>query len=93
MPRNDRTGPLGQGSMTGRKLGLCRGNNSESIGFSWLGRRFMNRDKIRYRGKWCFDSVTSEKQTDNTYRDVLEDKFDAIMERLLNIESNLPKKP
>jgi hypothetical protein len=27
MPRGDKTGPLGQGSMTGRKLGNCNNHN------------------------------------------------------------------
>lgn len=27
MPNNDRTGPRGDGAMTGRKLGLCRSEN------------------------------------------------------------------
>jgi len=28
MPSGDRTGPIGQGAMTGRALGLCTGNDS-----------------------------------------------------------------
>ena len=28
MPQGDRTGPLGQGSMTGRALGFCNGDNT-----------------------------------------------------------------
>lgn len=28
MPRGDKSGPMGQGAMTGRKLGLCTGNDS-----------------------------------------------------------------
>ncbi|SKC81168.1 DUF5320 domain-containing protein [Maledivibacter halophilus] len=36
MPRNDGTGPLGNGPMTGRGLGLC--NDGKAFGFG-LGRR------------------------------------------------------
>lgn len=28
MPRGDRTGPLGQGAMSGRRAGYCSGNNT-----------------------------------------------------------------
>lgn len=37
MPGRDRTGPLGQGEMTGRGLGLCNGENTNLYG-SGLGR-------------------------------------------------------
>lgn len=30
MPRHDRTGPEGQGSLTGRKLGKCNTNSTEN---------------------------------------------------------------
>ncbi len=36
MPRGDRTGPLGQGPMTGRGLGDCAGNERGG----WYGRGF-----------------------------------------------------
>lgn len=38
MPRGDGTGPMGQGSMTGRGMGLCAGNTSP--GFMNVGRGF-----------------------------------------------------
>ncbi len=28
MPAGDRTGPMGQGPMTGRKMGFCQGNDN-----------------------------------------------------------------
>jgi len=31
MPRNDRTGPMGLGSKTGRGLGLCNNNDNKSL--------------------------------------------------------------
>ncbi len=30
MPQHDKTGPEGKGPMTGRKLGACAGNNTET---------------------------------------------------------------
>lgn len=32
MPLGDRTGPMGEGSMTGRRMGYCAGNNSIGSG-------------------------------------------------------------
>ncbi len=32
MPRGDMTGPLGRGSMTGRRLGRCTGNDNRDFG-------------------------------------------------------------
>jgi len=45
MPRGDRTGPLGNGPMTGRQMGYCNGNdqvgNAEASDFGrGLGRGF-----------------------------------------------------
>ncbi len=45
MPRGDRTGPAGQGQMTGRGLGYCAGYNSPGftrgfgMGMGWGGGR------------------------------------------------------
>jgi hypothetical protein len=37
MPRGDRTGPLGQGPMTGRAMGYCTGNNMPGFMNRWGG--------------------------------------------------------
>jgi hypothetical protein len=39
MPRGDRTGPGGMGSMTGRKAGFCSGSNSPGYTNSYGGGR------------------------------------------------------
>lgn len=41
MPSGDRTGPLGQGSMTGKGFGFCSGNDTPGFenGFGGSGRR------------------------------------------------------
>lgn len=46
MPQGDKTGPQGEGAMTGRKLGFCTGNDSPGFenGFSG-GRRAFGRRK------------------------------------------------
>ena len=42
MPRGDRTGPAGNGPMTGRQMGYCAGNNQPgyTTGFGNFGRGF-----------------------------------------------------
>lgn len=42
MPSGDRTGPMGQGSMTGRGLGYCEGHDSPGYekGFGGRGRGY-----------------------------------------------------
>ncbi len=50
MPRGDKSGPMGQGTMTGRKLGLCTGN--ESAGFeNRMGLGQQNRQSTRRSGR------------------------------------------
>jgi len=38
MPRGDRTGPNGQGPMTGRRMGYCAGNNAPGYTEQGFGR-------------------------------------------------------
>ena len=40
MPSGDRTGPLGQGPMTGRRAGYCSGYQSPGYSNPGFGRRF-----------------------------------------------------
>jgi len=39
MPRRDGTGPIGQGTMTGRGLGFCSGADTRGSGFG-IGRKY-----------------------------------------------------
>ncbi len=38
MPQLDKTGPMGQGSQTGRKQGSCSSNDKETVEFTPRGR-------------------------------------------------------
>lgn len=40
MPGGDRTGPMGQGPMTGRARGYCAGSNMPGYASPWFGRGF-----------------------------------------------------
>ncbi len=44
MPNKDKTGPLGQGSQTGRRMGNCNSNSTDTSKQSFFG---------RFCG-WCF---------------------------------------
>jgi len=44
MPRGDRTGPLGQGPMTGRRMGDCAETENVDSGFGY-GRGFFSRGR------------------------------------------------
>lgn len=48
MPQGDRTGPMGQGSRTGRSFGFCSGNNAPGY-TTGFGER-MRRGSIKGRG-------------------------------------------
>ena len=51
MPRGDRTGPSGNGPMTGRQMGYCAGNNQAGYmnsGYGNYGRGFGNRRGFGY---------------------------------------------
>ena len=53
MPGGDRTGPLGQGPMTGRAAGFCAGNQEPGYASPGFGRRsFRGRGRGFGRGFW-----------------------------------------
>lgn len=68
MPRGDRTGPSGQGSMTGRALGTCNTSNTQFIGRGVGRGRGINRERgigrfNNYPGNASFTpSLEEEKQ-------------------------------
>jgi len=67
MPGGDRTGPEGQGSMTGRGLGYCLGSNSPGFAFGrgrGFGRGFGRGYWGRGRGFWRRGFYPSESQYD-----------------------------
>jgi hypothetical protein len=49
MPGGDRTGPMGQGPMTGRRLGFCIGSDLAELGNRFFGRGFGRGRGIGFR--------------------------------------------
>ena len=81
MPRRDGTGPLGQGAMTGRGMGLCSGINNYGSGLG-IGRA-CGRGMGVGRG-FGFNQVETRTQ-----KELLEDQRDALKSRLKLIDEEL----
>jgi hypothetical protein len=77
MPRRDGTGPLGQGAMTGRGLGLCTNSNNQTYGY---GRGFG-----LSRGNNC------RRNTIQTNRNALTEQKKILEARLAEINKQLDK--
>jgi hypothetical protein len=73
MPRGDGTGPLGQGSGTGRGAGLCSGRNDPGYFSCFSGRR-------RGRGR---------RGTQASAKEGLLDQFTFLQDRLNSIEQKI----
>ncbi|MCD4790032.1 MAG: DUF5320 domain-containing protein [Bacteroidales bacterium] len=99
MPRGDRTGPYGDGPMTGRRLGYCVGNDRP--GFETLsgnfgggygrgyGRGFGRGRGMGYRfgqGYGRFSDETAQNVSNET---LLENEARILKEQLASIEKQL----
>ena len=77
MPRGDRTGPLGGGPMTGRRMGNCAGTESTGLGFGF-GRGLFSRGRGYGRGFGFFN-----QSSDFDFNE------DAVQNEIKNIKSRL----
>lgn len=78
MPRRDGTGPLGQGEMTGKGLGMCSGLNQTAYGLGLgkgLGRGF-------YCKRFNFNPAKDEKAVLIEQKAILEARLNAINKQL-----------
>ena len=95
MPRGDKTGPTGMGSMTGRQLGYCTGNEipgfaNQNIGFgrgfgrgTGFGRRYRNTYRPANR------RLDQEDIPNPSEKNTLENEIRTLKEQLSNIENQL----
>ena len=95
MPRGDKTGPEGMGSMTGRQLGFCTGNETPGFtnqGFGFgrgsgrgfgLGRRPRGGFRTGFRRYYQQDIPNVSEKT------LLENEIKVLKEQLSNIENQL----
>ncbi|HEY61702.1 MAG: DUF5320 domain-containing protein [Anaerolineales bacterium] len=102
MPRGDRTGPLGAGPMTGRRLGYCAGYNMPGYAnpinrpnYGWGfrgGRRGWGRGYYAQGtpgwGWGEFQPITKEQELNNlkTYASQIKDQLDTIQKRIDELE-------
>jgi hypothetical protein len=78
MPRLDGTGPQGQGPMTGRGMGNCRG-----VGRGFLGRGF---GFGRGFGRWCPFANNTQALTKEEQKKLLLEEKEAIEQELANLD-------
>jgi hypothetical protein len=96
MPRNDKTGPEGRGSMTGRGLGSCTGENQSNFNSSnfglgrrlgrgmGIGRSFGNR--FQSGNRWFNRGFNSSSDSEKS---VLENEIKTLKEQLGKYEDRL----
>ncbi len=79
MPQGDKTGPNGQGPMTGRRMGLCAGFNAPGFVNNGCRKGFG-----RGRG-WRFQSPI-ENTNQEQEKQILENQKELIEKRLKELE-------
>ena len=88
MPRQDGTGPMGSGPMTGRGLGRCRDVNADnySLGFRRRIGRGIRLGRCFERGyDWSNFPIKSEKDLLAEEREFLKNQLDFIDKQLENL--------
>lgn len=97
MPRGDRTGPLGQGSMTGRGMGFCSGNEFAGNAAGTFGRgmaRGFRGGQGRRGGFSRFGNVGFEQNTEDAKQNrkrSIEDEIDFLKNQISGLEAELKK--
>ena len=103
MPRGDRTGPNGNGPMTGRRLGLCTGNDSPGFemtpgGFAQgagrgygraYGRGFGYGRGMGYRHGQQYGRYADEIVPEVSQETLLENEARVLKEQLASLEKQL----
>jgi len=96
MPGGDRTGPAGMGPMTGRRMGLCAGNeqNGNSYGF---GRGFVRGFRGNQRGGRGFsfsrhrNAFNKPMADSESQKKVIENELDALKRQISFLQAGLER--
>jgi len=97
MARGDRTGPLGQGPMTGRGMGFCSGNEFAGYAAGTFGRgmaRGFRGGQGRRSGFFGFRNFGySQNQDDNAQnrKRALENELEYLKKQVSGLESEIEK--
>ncbi len=99
MPRGDRTGPQGEGPMTGRRLGDCTGNDQPGFNFTpggygygygrgnrWGGGRGRG---MGYRFGQKYGRFTDETIPNVSEETLMENEVRILKEQLASVEKQL----
>jgi len=95
MPGGDRTGPLGQGPMTGRKAGYCTGNNAPGYTYGptrGFGRGFGRGRGFRNRRFWHYNPEPTSYPTQDRPRETpysLEQEKTQLEHTIQNLEEEI----
>ena len=99
MPRGDRTGPAGQGPMTGRGMGYCAGHGAPGFMAPGFGRgrgwgrgygRGFGWGRFGGYGQWGYPYQPYQPQiTKKEEKEILEDEVTGLEEELKAIKARL----
>jgi len=85
MPQGDRTGPDGQGPMTGRGRGFCAGSNGPGFASPGFGRGFGRGRCFGFRQSFVQPQVITEAQE----KEFLEQELESLNAEKAEIEKRL----
>jgi hypothetical protein len=88
MPRGDRTGPAGQGPMTGRARGYCSGSGAPGFANGGFGRRFGTGRGFGW-GARALPIQQPAIITDKQEKQILEQDLADLKEEMKEIEERL----
>lgn len=92
MPARDNTGPHGEGSMTGRRMGECASKNNENNTFPRRGNIFGRRRGRGFglgrRERFFSDNKSSESSTEETI-DSLSQKINSLQNALTSLKNKI----
>jgi len=90
MPRNDQTGPYGEGPMTGRRMGACVGNQKQESFFNLgFGRGFRGK-RMRFSSSHNqLDSLQKNQNSQKSNKELLESEIINLKKRLEFLEKEL----
>ncbi len=86
MPRGDRTGPAGQGPLTGRGAGRCAGNDVSRYGNGFFGRGFGFARGFGFGRGVGFGNYNQTTYTETSEKSWIETAINALKNQLQNLE-------
>lgn len=90
MPRGDRTGPAGQGPMTGRRMGYCAGFNMPGFMNSEFVRGFGKGFGRRFGfGRFFQPIVQTQTITEEEEKEILQEELKALKRETDEIQKRL----